>query len=52
MFELFLALFLAFGCPAHNHTNCNNDNTVTTQGTGGENGHVPPGNTPPPPPGD
>jgi len=50
MLNIFLALWLAFACPAQ-HTNANNSsNTVTINAeTGpGDNGHVPP---PPPPPG-
>jgi len=46
MFELFLALFLAFSCPAHNDKNDGtHDGTVTTQDnppTGGDEGHIPP----------
>jgi hypothetical protein len=47
MFELFLALFLAFSCPAQPDHNCNT--TVTTQETGGDGGHIPPPPPPPPP---
>jgi hypothetical protein len=50
MYELFLALFLAFACPAQNNKHCHKDGTtVTTQDdftpggdTGGDGGHVPP----------
>lgn len=50
MYELFLALFLAFTCPAQNNKHCHKDGTtVTTQDdfapggdTGGDGGHVPP----------
>jgi len=49
MFELMLALFMAFACPAHKYdTQGKGTTTVTTQDdpTGGDGGHVPP--VPPP----
>ncbi|MGN8072605.1 hypothetical protein [Mucilaginibacter sp. SG564] len=50
MFELFFALFLAYSCPAqHHNTHPNNITIVAQDDTGGENGHVPPGITPPNP---
>ena len=50
MYELFLALFLAFSCPAHtNNTGQHqkNETTVTTnddggKDSGGDTGHIPP----------
>ena len=49
MYELFLALVMAFSCPAHNHkTDNSNKPIVSRDDTGGDNGHLPP---PPPPPG-
>jgi len=50
MFHIFLALWLAFACPAH-HTNGNNTHPVnaTADSGPGDYGHVPP--PPPPPPG-
>ena len=54
MYELFLALFLAFSCPAHSnnqHHQQNGGTTVTTNDdTEGEGGHIPPGYAPPPNP--
>jgi hypothetical protein len=51
MFELFFALFMAIVCPAHNHTNPNQNDkhvgVVTADDTGGDKEHYPP---PPPPP--
>jgi len=50
MFELFLALFMAFACPAHNHSdNKGTDTVIITADTGGDGGTIPP--PPPPPPG-
>ncbi|MDO3641284.1 hypothetical protein [Mucilaginibacter sp. L3T2-6] len=51
MFHIFLALWLAFACPAQHHSGGNAGHTITAtadSGTGGDNGHPPP---PPPPPG-
>jgi hypothetical protein len=52
MFEIFLALFLAFACPAQNNNNGTNSNgtvITTLDDTGGGTGHIPPGPPPPPP---
>ncbi|MET3611017.1 hypothetical protein [Mucilaginibacter rubeus] len=50
MFNLFLAIFMAFACPKHNNQNHNTTavNATATNDTGGDKGHFPP---PPPPPG-
>ncbi|WP_259069925.1 hypothetical protein HDF24_25195 [Mucilaginibacter sp. X4EP1] len=50
MLNIFLALWLAFACPAH-HNSDNNGNHPIVQADsdlGGDNGNPPP---PPPPPG-
>jgi len=49
MFELFLALFMAFACPAHNHSDKSTNTVIVTADTGGDGGTIPP--PPPPPPG-
>jgi hypothetical protein len=52
MIQIMIALFLAFACPGSSQSaNTNTGTTVVAQDTGGDNGHVPPGDTPPPPPG-
>lgn len=51
MYELFLALFLALSCPAHNNNPRHQHNGGTTvtanDDTEGEGSHIPPGFTPP-----
>lgn len=50
MYELFLALFLAFSCPAQTNTpdQCHKEDTVATttsnpdDGPGGDTEHIPP----------
>jgi uncharacterized protein YcfL len=53
MYQLILAIYLAFACHGHNHTTQNNNgqfivmdnsggNGSDSTDTGGENGHIPP----------
>jgi hypothetical protein len=47
MFEIMLAIFLAFGCPVHHdHKSTGGYTTLSDPpDTGGEGGHIPPGGT-------